>query len=42
MKDAAVQAAEELGHLPLKKWAAQLQIGDPNGLKAYFKFLAGR
>jgi hypothetical protein len=26
MKDAAVAAAEELGHLPMKKWAAQVQL----------------
>ena len=40
MKDAAVAAAEELGHLPIKQWAKQLDVGDPNGLKQYFKFLA--
>jgi hypothetical protein len=40
MKDAAVAAAEELGHLPIKQWAKQLNVGDPNGLKQYFKFLA--
>jgi hypothetical protein len=33
-------AAEELGHLPIKQWAKQLNVGDPNGLKQYFKFLA--
>jgi hypothetical protein len=40
MKDAAVEAANELGQLPLKQWAKQLNVGDPNGLKGYFKFLA--
>jgi len=40
MKDAAVAAADELGQLPLKQWAKQLNVGDPNGLKGYFKFLA--
>ena len=42
MKDAAVAAAEELGQLPVSQWEAQLEYGDPNGLKAYFKFLAVR
>jgi hypothetical protein len=41
MKDAAVAAAEELGRLPVKKWAKELQVGDEeNGLRGYFKFLA--
>jgi hypothetical protein len=39
MKDSAVAAAEELGQVPMKQWAKQLN-GDPNGLKGYFKFLA--
>ena len=39
MKDAAVEAAHELGQVPVKQWAKQLN-GDPNGLKGYFKFLA--
>jgi hypothetical protein len=39
MKDAAIAAAEELGRLPYKKWAASL-VGYPdNGVKEYFKFL---
>src|SRR5580693_8101791 len=33
MKEAAVAAAEELGQLPIKKWAKQLDVGDPNGMK---------
>jgi len=33
MKDAAVLAAEELGQIPMKDWAKQLNVGDPNGLK---------
>src|SRR5271167_3335193 len=41
MKDAAVAAADELGQIPTKHWAKQLN-GDPNGLKGYFKFLAVR
>jgi hypothetical protein len=40
MKEAAVAAAEELGQLPIKQWAKQLNVGDPNGMKGYFKFLA--
>jgi hypothetical protein len=40
MKDAAIAAAEELGHIPYKDWAKSL-IGDPeNGIKEYFKLLA--
>jgi hypothetical protein len=38
--DAAVLAAEELGQVPMKQSAKQLNVGDPNGLKGYFKFLA--
>jgi hypothetical protein len=38
MKDAAVEAAHELGRAPVKQWGKQLN-GDPNGLKGYFKFL---
>jgi hypothetical protein len=37
MKEAAVAAAEELGQLPIKQWAKQLNVGDPNGMKGYFK-----
>jgi hypothetical protein len=32
MKEAAVAAAEELGQLPIKQWAKQLNVGDPNGV----------
>jgi hypothetical protein len=39
MKDAAVEAAHELGRVPVKLWGKQLN-GDLNGLKGYFKFLA--
>jgi hypothetical protein len=38
MKDAAVEAAHELGQVPVKLWGKQLNR-DPNGLKGYFKFL---
>jgi hypothetical protein len=41
MKDAAVEAAHELGQAPVKQWGKQLN-GDLNGLKGYFKFLAVR
>jgi hypothetical protein len=40
MKDAAIAAAEELGHYDVKDWN-KLLVGDPrSGVKAYFMFLA--
>jgi hypothetical protein len=33
MRDAVIAAAEELGHIPYKDWAKQLEVGDENGMK---------
>jgi hypothetical protein len=36
MKDAAVAAAEELGHHDRDQWTLIASKGDPNGMKHFF------
>jgi hypothetical protein len=40
MKDAAVAAAEELGHYDRDKWTEVAAKGDPNGMKYFFMVMA--
>jgi hypothetical protein len=40
MKDAAVAAAEELGHHDRDQWTLVASKGDPNGMKHFFMVMA--